>query len=70
MPDEEGKFPLGEPAAAAVARVALALRGPGAPFTTATECRLLSAALMADLHEVPIIGFLLSSKAFCLWAIR
>ncbi len=29
-----------------------ALRGPGAPFTTAAECMALSAADMADFHEV------------------
>ena len=32
-----------------------ALRRAGAPFTTAAECRSLSAANMADFHEVSTV---------------
>ena len=49
---QDGTYQLCEEAAAQVAGVMTVLRGPGAPFTTAAECKALSAADMADFHEV------------------
>ena len=47
-----GQCRLCDEAAAQVASVMTSLRGPGAPFTTVAECKALSAADMADFHEV------------------
>ena len=50
---QDGKYQLCDEAATQVASVMTVLRGPEAPYTTAAECEALSAAEMADFHEVP-----------------
>ena len=49
------KYALCDDGAAEVAHVVTALRGAGAPFATAANCKELSAANMADLHEVTML---------------
>ncbi len=48
----DSRHELCDEAAGQVARVMTALRGAGAPFTKPAECKTLSAADMADFHEV------------------
>jgi len=53
---QRGAGDLDNEAAADVAAYVAAVRGPGAPGTTAAECRSLSPAFLADVWQVSALS--------------
>jgi len=48
---QDGSFALDDRGASLVAALVAAVRGPGAPCSTAAECARVSTSLMRDLYE-------------------